>query len=227
MKKLTVVAALAATFLATPALAQENAKVTSGPRIEVIVGWDRVSTAVDGTSDFDSNDDGFSFGAGLGYDVVAGSVLFGVEAEIAESTTGSSVTVLNEDIGGSTASGTVALDAAEDIYVGGRVGAILGGNGVLYMKAGYSMAGAELTARGTIDGERIDELISADFDGLRFGAGFENNFGNGLFAKIEYRYSTYGGASVSYQDVSVEIDDAFDYIDLDRHQAVVGLGYRF
>ncbi|MFB0613859.1 outer membrane protein [Aurantiacibacter poecillastricola] len=226
MKKLAVITALSASLFATPAFAQE-ASVVSGPRIEVLAGWDRVSTGADETSDFDTNEDGFAFGVGAGYDFVAGSVLIGLEAEIAESTTGISYSAVNEVIEGSVVSGTIALDAAEDIYVGGRVGTVLGETTVLYVKGGYSMAAAELSIDGTIDGERVEDAISADFDGLRVGAGVETAFTGGLFVKAEYRYSPYSGVSMEYDDVSVDLDEAFDYIDVDRHQVVVGVGYRF
>lgn len=227
MKKTLVFSAIAGIFLATPAMAQEDNRVDSGLRIEAIVGWDRVSSALDGTSDYDSNEDGLGYGIGLGYDVVAGSFVVGAEAEIAESTTGVSQTFLNEVIDGSDVTGTLALDASEDIYVGGRLGTVLGGTGILYVKGGYSMANAELTAKGTIDGEPIDERVSGDFEGWRMGAGFETKLSGGLFTKIEYRYTSYSDASVEHEGTSVDVDEAFDYIDLDRHQVVVGIGYRF
>ena len=65
---------------------------------------------------------------------------------------------------------------------------------------------------------------SFNLDGYRVGAGVEHALSPNTYAKIEYRYSNYGRASVLYgSDVT---SGKFD-VDTDRHQAVVSYGFRF
>lgn len=220
-----LILATAATCIATPAFAQDAVDM-SGFRVEAIAGGDRVSTGVDETSDFDSNDDGFLYGVGVGYDFAFGNFVLGVEGEVTEATTGISETYVG-DIEGYDVDGTVALDASEDIYVGARLGSRINRSVLFYVKAGYTMANAELTAVGTIDGESIDEEANADLDGFRLGTGLEANFSGNFYGKLEYRFSRYSGISGEYDGVSEDFDEVFDFIDVDRHQVAVGLGYRF
>jgi outer membrane immunogenic protein len=155
-----VAAALAATTFATPAFAQDAATFT-GPRVEAVIGYDVVG--IPGISD----PDGFAYGVGLGYDFAAGGVILGVEAEISDSET--KVT----DAVGDT------LETDRDIYVGGRIGTVIG-QSLLYAKAGYTNARFE-----------ADGIGGANADGIRLGAGVEYALGNNLFLKGEYRYSNY------------------------------------
>jgi outer membrane immunogenic protein len=69
-KTFALVAATAAAFAATPALASDFA----GPRIEVTAGADDVTRGVDSTD--------VTYGAGLGYDLQFGRVVAGVEATV-------------------------------------------------------------------------------------------------------------------------------------------------
>jgi outer membrane immunogenic protein len=69
-KTFALVAATAAAFAATPALASDFA----GPRIEVTAGADDVTRGVDPTD--------VTYGAGLGYDLQFGRVVAGVEATV-------------------------------------------------------------------------------------------------------------------------------------------------
>ncbi len=217
--------ATAATCVATPAFAQENADI-SGFRVEVISGLDRVSTGADDTSDFDQNDDGLIYGAGLGYDFDLGGYTVGIEAEIAEATTGVSESYVG-DLDGYDVDGTLALDASEDIYVGARLGMRINRWAQVYAKGGYTMASAELSAIGTVDGTAYDEVIDTDLEGFRVGAGLEGNVSGNFYGKLEYRYSAYSGISGEYDGVSGDFDELFDVIDVNRHQVAVGLGYRF
>jgi outer membrane immunogenic protein len=69
-KTFALVAATAAAFAATPALASDFA----GPRIEVTAGADDVTRGDDPTD--------VTYGAGLGYDLQFGRVVAGVEATV-------------------------------------------------------------------------------------------------------------------------------------------------
>lgn len=185
-----VVAALLAASAATPALAQDKAPFT-GPRVEGLAGWDRVQN--------NGHDDGIHYGLGAGYDFQAGGAVLGIEAEAADSS-------VKQCVGSSTvADPKVCAKAGRDLYVGGRVGTVVGGNTLLYAKAGYTNAQAKLTSN---DGTGQTTLGKTNLDGVRVGAGAEYAIGPNSFVKTEYRYSNY--------------QDGFS-----RHQVVAGFGFRF
>lgn len=148
-------ATLLAAVSATPAFAQDAAPAFNGPHIEAIGGYDSISGGGDSES-------GVAFGIAGGYDFRSGGAVFGVEAEAAESTV--------EDAG---------VEAGRDLYIGGRVGGIVGGNGLLYVKAGYT------NARASVGGTGVN------FDGIRAGAGIEWLVGRNMSVRAEYRYSNY------------------------------------
>jgi outer membrane immunogenic protein len=122
---------------------------------------------------------GFAYGGALGYDAQVGSAVVGAEAEVIGSTV--------EDSG---------VSAGRDLYVGARVGFVAGGTTLIYGKGGYTNARVEFGN------------VGENYDGYRFGAGVERNFGR-FYGKVEYRYSRY------------------DDIELNRDQVVAGIGIRF
>jgi outer membrane immunogenic protein len=184
MSKFIYAALFASAAIAAPALAQDAGTGTfSGAHVEAIGGWDRVRGG-------GSHDDGALYGVGAGYDIRRGNTVFGVEGEASDSTQ-------KEELGG------VTQHAARDLYAGGRVGVVVGGNNLLYAKAGYT--NARYTVSGTATGV---DLAHGNLDGVRVGAGLEHALGSRAFVKTEYRYSDYE------QGVS-------------RHQVVAGVGLRF
>jgi outer membrane immunogenic protein len=148
-------AALFAAVSAAPAFAQDARPAFSGGHIEAIGGYDSISGGGD-------SEGGVVFGIAGGYDFRSGGAVFGLEAEATESTV--------EDAG---------VEAGRDLYVGGRVGGVVGGNGLLYVKAGYT------NARASAGG------VGVDFDGIRAGAGLEWLVGRNMSFRAEYRYSNY------------------------------------
>lgn len=164
--------AAAALSLSAPAMAQDYAPFT-GPRAEVIVGYDKLDTN-DGVI---GNPDGLLYGAALGYDFQAGNVVLGIEGEVTEST-------------GKTEFVGFDVDVARDLYVGGRVGVAMDAGSLLYAKAGYT------NARLSTDGAGGD-----NGDGVRVGAGVEYKVGGQLYLKGEYRYSNYEGDVERHQVV--------------------------
>jgi outer membrane immunogenic protein len=180
-KYLIAAFAVSTAAIAAPAMAQDAA--FSGAHVEALGGWDRVQG--EGT-----HDDGFLYGVGAGYDVRKGNAVFGIEGEASDSTQKESVGGLTEH-------------ASRDLYVGGRIGAVVGGNNLLYAKAGYT--NARYSVSGTDTGV---DLVHGNLDGVRVGAGIEHQLGSRTFVKAEYRYSNYE------QGVS-------------RNQVVAGFGVRF
>ena len=154
--------ALALTAVATPALAQDAAAPFTGPRAEVIGGWDHVS--VGSESEY-----GFAYGGDIGYDLQRGNAVFGVEAAITGATT-------DRDIAG------VTVEAGRDLFAGVRAGVIAAPDTLVYLKGGYT------NARVTLEDDGDD--FSRDLDGVRIGAGVERDFGR-FYGKAEYRYSNY------------------------------------
>jgi outer membrane immunogenic protein len=190
--RITTFALIAASGMATPALAQQAAPFT-GARAEGIIGWDRLQANGEHSDDV-------AYGIAGGYDVQRGGLLIGIEGELTDST-------------GKTCAGAETVvsprycaKAARDLYVGGRVGKVVGGgNTLLYAKAGYTNARFKATSD---DGTTQTTLFRDDLDGFRLGAGAEYAIGPNSFVKAEYRYSNYSN-------------------DISRNQIVGGFGFRF
>ena len=184
----------AAVITAAPAAAQEAAPF-SGPRVEGIVGYD--TTDIEG-----DNSDGITYGVGLGYDFQAGGVVLGIEGEASDSTIDDCVS--NVDLTGD----ELCAQLGRDLYVGGRVGAAVTPNVLVYAKAGYTNARVSLDYEDGTAGTTLDFEEGEHLDGLRVGGGLEFALGPNSYAKAEYRYSNY--------------EQGFD-----RHQVVAGFGFRF
>jgi len=188
-----IIAALLAGTVATPVLAQTTAPST-GFRVEAIAGYD--APRADGDSE-----EGVVYGAGIGYDFQLGGLAAGVEAEYTDTSTD----VCAEDaivVGDELCAG---FD--RDIYVGGRVGGIVGSNTLLYAKGGYT--NQRISAEYDDGGTGVNDFNEGTtLDGFRVGGGAEFGFGSNAFVKAEYRYSNY--------------EQGFK-----KHQGVVGIGLRF
>ena len=180
-----IYAALLMGAAAAPALAQDgpSAGTFNGAHVEALGGWDRVQGK-------GSHDDGVLYGVGAGYDIQRGNAVFGVEGEASDSTQKEKFDGLTEH-------------ASRDLYVGGRAGAVIGGNNLLYAKAGYT--NARFTVTGTDTGVT---LARGNLGGYRVGAGIEHQLSNNMFVKAEYRYSNYKDG-------------------VSRNQVVGGVGIRF
>lgn len=199
MRKL-VLAALAASAFASPAFAQDGAPFT-GLRAEGVIGYDRVS---DGTGQDSGSSDGVTYGGAVGYDVQAGGAVFGVEGEITGSTTDTRADSLFA------AGDRLTVDMGRDLYVGGRIGGVIGDSTLIYAKAGYT--NARVNVRYDLGSTSVRE--GENMDGFRVGAGLEKRLGGNLYVKGEYRYSNYGDLG------------GYD-VDVDRHQVAAGIGIRF
>jgi outer membrane immunogenic protein len=224
MRKILLAAFLAG-GIATPALAQDKGSFT-GPRIEAIVGYDKLKSGdrnddgVDTSSDEgDESIEGVSYGVGVGYDFDLGGLVAGVEGEFSES---SAKQEIGEtlDIPFST-----RIATGRDLYVGGRVGFKAGPSTLIYAKGGYTNTSIEAAFESADDRFELDTNV----DGWRLGAGVEQLFGKNAYGKVEYRYSHYKNLDYS-DDFDLDGLDAEDFntaIDLDRHQVVASVGLRF
>jgi outer membrane immunogenic protein len=190
MRKL-ILAALVAGTVATPALAQDTS--LSGFRLEGLVGYETTDVEDEGA-------DGVAYGVGVGYDVLSGGAVLGLEAEAMES--GIKECVNGVDL----PNDRLCVRGGRDLYVGGRVGAMIGANSLAYIKGGYTNARLQLDYRSGLIG--TDARTFDNLDGVRVGGGVQFGLGPNLYAKAEYRYSNY--------------EQGFD-----KHQGVAGLGFRF
>ena len=95
--------------------------------------------------------------------------------------------------------------AGRDLYLGARAGIAFGRANLAYVKAGFSdyRIDVDYTPNGGPTQEFVDER-----DGFRAGAGVQVGIGSHLYGKAEYRYTTYQSG-------------------FEKHQGVIGLGYRF
>lgn len=144
--------------------------------------------------------DGVTYGAGVGFDFQTGGAVVGVEGEYALSTIDECTA--NVEITGD----QICSQVGRDIYAGARVGSLVGANTLLYGKAGYTNARLQTEYTTGVVGTEVRE--SVDLDGVRLGAGLEHAIGPNSFIKAEYRYSNY--------------EQGFE-----KHQGVVGFGFRF
>lgn len=218
-------AALMAAGLATPALAQDappaapNVAPDKAPfdgfRVGAIVGWDGLRPGSGaGSSITDGNGaDGLLYGGDFGYDKTIGHIVIGAEGEV----TGSTGKATNSPVNGL---GYGRVKSGRDLYAGARIGLLASPSTLVYVKGGYTNGRLDLTASdGTTEtGDHFN------LDGYRVGGGIEHAIGTHTYAKIEYRYSNYGNARFEY--ASGGNTNNFS-VDTDRHQVVVGVGWRF
>ena len=220
-----VLAALVAGTIAAPAFAQPASPFT-GFRVEGIAGYGQLGTGEDEDEGIDNDDqrdesiEGAVFGVGAGYDFDLGGFVAGIEAEYSDST---GKQENDETINGINFNSRI--ETGRDIYVGGRIGFLAAPTTLVYAKAGYTNTSIEAATDGGNENFELDSNV----DGYRIGAGVEQLFGPNVFGKLEYRYSNYNNLDFSddfdFDDLRAE--DIDQDIDLDRHQVVVGLGFRF
>lgn len=166
MKKLALLAAIAAVGISAPAMAQDD-KGFGGLKVGVIGGYDHITVQPNGDK---RTKGGFTYGGTVGYDVDVNGLLLGVEGEYADSTTKRSL------------GDGLELEPNREIYGGIRLGGEVAPNTLLYAKGGY------VNSKMTVDG--ADFRSSEKLDGYRLGAGVEHIQGN-IFGRIEYRFSDY------------------------------------
>lgn len=189
-----MIAALFAAAAAAPAMAQPAAPFT-GPRIEGLVGYDHVRGDGGGR-------DGVTYGVGVGYDFQLGGAVVGLEGEANDSSVDAC------ENGFVTAADRICLNAKRDLYIGGRVGAVVGPRTLVYAKAGYTNARVGVNYDDGTAAGAGNFRLNENLDGVRVGAGIEHMLGRNTYVKAEYRYSNYEKG-------------------LERHQVVGGVGFRF
>jgi outer membrane immunogenic protein len=200
MLKYLILGTVAASGLAAPAFAQDApaAQVDqsfAGFRLEAIAGY--VDTNVSG-----QGSNGIVYGGAAGYDIRSGSMVFGFDVEGSDSTVDkcfASILVAGDQL---------CIQEGRDLFVGGRLGGVVGSRTLLYAKAGYVNGRINVAYEDGTAGTAGDFDSGENLDGVRGAAGAEFLIGSKAFAKIEYRYSNYEGG-------------------FEKHQGVAGFGIRF
>lgn len=205
--------------ISVPAAAQDTG--FSGPWVAGVAGYDINKTGSSRDIDnqnIDQSIEGLVYGAAIGYDMDMGNVVVGAEAELTDSTADRD----NEPAFNTQPFGISDVAAGRDIYLGGRLGVKATPNTLVYVKGGYTAARYNYTGN---DGT-ADLRTNIDLDGWRAGAGIEQKIGTNAFAKVEYRYSNYSKGEIDFEADNVNDSDRFG-VDLDRHQVMAGVGWRF
>jgi outer membrane immunogenic protein len=200
VRKVIAVAAIAAGFAATPALAQSAAP--GGFYVGALGGSQGIDVeSADGTAT--ASADSAVYGVSAGYDLSLGSAFVGVEGELS---TSSGDTQFPSTFTGARDS----LEANGQYYVGARAGFALTPGIAAYGKVGYtSLSTKAFTSAGTL------AELEDNADGLRFGGGVQVALPGPLEGRVEYRRSRYK-----------DIGDG-TYGDATTDQVVAGLGVRF
>ena len=170
---LTVIAAAIAAS-ATPAMANNNDNF-EGPRAEILAGYEHISA-----SSLPTKEDGVAFGIAAGYDLNAGPVLIGAEAELSDSSTDRSL------------GAPFKAETGRTIYGGVRIGTALSSKAMVYVKGGYANSELRVTNAG-------NTFFVTELDGIRGGAGVEYKINDSMHVKGEYRYSNYNNTVSSHQ----------------------------
>ena len=172
MKKLLILAILAAGSVSAPALAQ------SGLYVGAIAGYEGIDVeSADGSISADANS--AVYGVNAGYDLSLGNAFVGVEGELS---TSSNTTEFPDNFTGARES----LDANGQYYVGARAGVSLTPGIAVYGKLGYtSLSTKAFTSAGSLDD------LEENAGGIRYGAGLQAALPGPLEGRIEYRRSSY------------------------------------
>lgn len=187
---------------ATPAAAQEREPFT-GPRVEANIGYDNVHS--NGVPAELATVDGLRLGAAAGYDLaLASKVRAGVEAGIGFSVADTT----RANFASPTATDSFRLSNGRDIDVSLRLGYLVAPKTMIYAKAGWANSVARVRVDHKVGNAVTTVRDSGVENGVRFGGGVEQMLGDHAYAKAEYRYTAYGEG-------------------VNRHQALVGFGYRF
>ena len=202
MNKFVIPAVLLLSSVALPGVA--SAEPFNGPYIGAQVGLshDKVGTIDSELGDLRINRSKDSFVGGIygGYDrKVTPFVVLGVEA-------GFSVTS-SDTIKRSSGTTLSRINPMHAFDLSARAGYLVTDATLLYVRGGYQ----NVRAKTTFETGTVALRDKETFDGWLIGAGVERSVADAVTARLEYRYSDLSGG-----------DGKFD-----RHQALIGVAYRF
>jgi outer membrane immunogenic protein len=165
------------------------------------------------------NVNGFLGGGQLGYNWQADWVLFGVEASFS-----------GAQLEGSAPCIIVFTCKAESKWlanVSGRVGGIVGGNTLLFVKGGFAWKDTDYSASANIGGATFSATGSDTRTGWLVGTGVEYAFSKNWSGFIEYNYMDFGTERVTFALNPPVIATLQADIDDKVHVIKTGVNYRF
>lgn len=169
----------------------------TGPRVEANAGYD-VTHADDGVAATPNSLKTARIGGVVGYDIaLTDKIVIGAEAGAGFALAGDIDTQLSP-------TSRLRLTAGRDLEASLRIGYKVTPKTLVFVKGGYANSQYRLTS--TVGATTTKAHTNED--GWRAGAGVEQMINDHIYAKAEYRYTDYGD-------------------DVHRHQALIGLGYRF
>jgi outer membrane immunogenic protein len=202
-----------AALIAVPALAQATPDSFNGPFVGVQGGWQQDRQTLDVTSSFGTskdrqNNSGFGYGGQIGYDFLLNpNIVLGAEAALT-GRTGSNPLEYNSDF---------TISQGRTVAATARFGYLIGVNGLVYARGGYTNARYKLR-------NRFGDY-SQNHGGYTVGAGYEQQLRRNVSARIEYAYSKFGAKSLPGLANGIGATDA--RLGYSRNEVKAGLNFRF
>ena len=188
----------------------------TGPRAELRGGWDRTTIDLNYDDGVDAisasgHDDGFDFGAEVGFDALLGhAVIAGAYAGIEGATTKECSAVYGND--------EACLKLGRNLTLGARLGAKVSQSLMLYAKGGYSNGQIKASYEDSAD-PTYNMSAHSSRGGVHFGVGGEMAMAGG-YVRAEYVRTNYNDYDYVDPDFAVNIDGH-------RDQVLLGFGLRF
>lgn len=253
MNRCLTLTALALSLVASPALAQDDedwtgfyAGVHGGlnqtrSATDVALGgaWSTETAALRdfyaGNMAARQRDDGYNFGAQIGYNFQTGPLVLGIEAET--SFLPGSETVSRGPLrypGSSTLSYTFTntVDVKNTSWIKAKAGAALGST-LVYAEGGYASGKVNFATTATSNANYLKAgSLEKWMQGYVVGGGIEQRLGDNLSARVSYNYTDMGSETytTSYRPGSSFTSPAYTETvtqDVRLHLIKVGLNYRF
>jgi len=218
-----------------------SADIVEAPIVEtpvaVVSGWDGLYLGVFGAyshgeftnydknskdcwwceNDYGSDLEGFSGGGTIGYNVVTGQFLWGIEAELGGGSIDGSAKDPYNDV--------PETDVDINYYgtVAGRAG-VIAGDFLMYGKAGWGFVNADLNWSDEEYGARADG--SATMDGAVYGGGIEYAFMPNMSVKFEYlRFHLDATETLDVKNYSGDYKQTIGIDNVDTFK--IGLNFQF
>ncbi len=156
--------------------------------------------------------------AGLNHDIaiatdkdsVVGGVFAGYDREVAPNIVlgaEGGFSIAASDRIGPAGTNAATIDPEYSFDLSARAGYVVGEKNLLYVRGGYANTRGDLST--TV--ANVTTTTKTTYDGWFVGSGIERKLTDNVSARVEYRFNDFGGDNSKYQ----------------RHQALVGVAYRF
>lgn len=180
----------------------------------------------------DSNDRDLSYGLNTGYNKIFDSkILLGIELGYNHSNNnnkkdGVCITI-SSDCSITTFSYPVKFTNEKDLALQGRFGYLITPKTLFYISGGYAKVHIKAEYYNEL-GTSVTDTESKNFNGFKYGAGFEHFLWDNLSLKGSFSQVNYKGENFLISaDSTYEITTDFNTIDLDFQSLSIGINYHF